>query len=50
MTILQAAILGVVQGLTGFLPVSGAAHLVLIQHWFGLKDDLFVFNIAAHWG
>jgi len=50
MTILQAAILGVFQGLTEFLPVSGSGHLVLFQHWFDLNSDIMTFDIVAHWG
>ncbi len=49
MTIFQAVILGAVQGLTEFLPVSSSGHLVLLQHWLGLHDML-VFDIAVHWG
>ncbi len=50
MTIIQAAILGMVQGLTEFLPISSSGHLVLFQHWFGLKEEMLVFDIAVHWG
>ncbi|MCU0704220.1 MAG: undecaprenyl-diphosphate phosphatase [Fimbriiglobus sp.] len=35
----QAVILGVVQGLTEFLPISSTAHLIVVQHWFGLPAD-----------
>jgi len=50
MTILQAAILGVISGLTEFLPISSAGHLVLFQHWFGLSEDILIFDIAVQWG
>lgn len=50
MTLLQAAILGSIQGLTEFLPISSSGHLVLFQHWFGLHEDMMVFDIAVHWG
>jgi undecaprenyl-diphosphatase len=44
MSIWQAVILGIVQGLTEFLPISSTAHLLLVQEWMGrtreqLKDD-----------
>lgn len=39
MTWWQAIILGVVQGLTEFLPVSSTAHLIVVQQWFGLPAD-----------
>ena len=38
MDIIQAIIIGLVQGLTEFLPVSSSAHLVFIQHLLGLTD------------
>jgi undecaprenyl-diphosphatase len=34
----QAIILGIIQGLTEFLPVSSSGHLVIFQHLFGLKE------------
>ncbi|HCU98816.1 MAG TPA: undecaprenyl-diphosphatase UppP [Chloroflexi bacterium] len=53
MTILQAMLLGVVQGITEFLPISSSAHLVLIPYWLGWSFDLeleFAFNIFLHVG
>jgi undecaprenyl-diphosphatase len=51
MTIIQSVLLGLAQGLTEFLPVSSSAHLVIIQHLFGLKgDSLLVFDIVVHVG
>ena len=46
----QAAILGVVQGLTEFLPVSSSAHLVLGQRILGLKEPELLFDVAVHVG
>ena len=39
MTWWQAIVLGVVQGLTEFLPISSTAHLIVVQEWFGLPAD-----------
>lgn len=48
MDILQAAVLGSIQGLTEFLPVSSSGHLVLIQRIFGLSEGVLTFDIAVH--
>ena len=50
MTILQAIILGLVQGLGEFLPVSSSAHLVLVPWFFGWTDPGLTFDIALHLG
>src|SRR3954454_3807746 len=49
---LQAALLGVVQGLTEFLPVSSSAHLILARAFFGFDGDKFglAFDVACHVG
>ena len=39
MTALQAALLGVVQGLTEFLPISSSAHLLLVRAVFGWQPE-----------
>lgn len=45
---LQGFILGLIQGLTEFLPLSSSGHLVLFQKLFGLTKGTFTFNIAVH--
>ncbi|MDZ7833111.1 MAG: undecaprenyl-diphosphate phosphatase [Desulfobacterales bacterium] len=47
---IQAIILGVVQGLTEFFPVSSSGHLVLFQHLFGLREPALFFDISVHVG
>jgi len=47
---LQAIILGIVQGLTEFLPVSSSGHLVIFQHLFGLNEPQLFFDISVHLG
>lgn len=50
MTILQAVILGLAQGLGEFLPISSSAHLVLIPWLFGWTDPGLTFDVALHIG
>ena len=42
--------LGIIQGLTEFLPVSSSGHLVLFQHLFGMKEPELLFDICLHVG
>lgn len=47
---LSAALLGVVQGLTEFLPVSSSGHLVLFEHIFPVQGDPVAFDLVLHIG
>lgn len=50
MSVLQAVILGLVQGLSEFLPVSSSAHLSLAPWLFGWQDPGLAFDVALHLG
>lgn len=50
MTLFQAIVLGVVQGLTEFLPISSSAHLTLAPWLFGWNDPGLSFDVALHLG
>jgi undecaprenyl-diphosphatase len=53
MTIAQAIILGIVQGLTEFIPVSSSAHLVLVPYFFGWEIPIyqaFPFDVLVQLG
>jgi len=47
---LQSVMLGIIQGLTEFLPVSSSGHLVLLQNLFGIKEPELLFDISLHLG
>ena len=50
MDLLQAIVLGIVQGLTEFLPVSSSGHLVLVPSVLGWDDPGLAFDILLHAG
>ena len=53
MSILQSLILGIIQGLTEFLPISSSAHLVIVPYLFGWNlpaEDTFIFNVLVQVG
>ena len=51
MSLLQAILLGLVQGLTEFLPVSSSGHLAIFQYIFGINTDTgMLFEVMLHLG
>jgi undecaprenyl-diphosphatase len=50
MNIFTAIVLGVIQGLTEFLPVSSSGHLVLFQKIFGIEEPALLFDTMLHVG
>ncbi len=50
MTILQAIVLGALQGATEFLPISSSAHLILAPWLFGWPDQGLTFDVVLHAG
>lgn len=46
----QAILLGVVQGVTEFLPVSSSGHLRVVEHFTGLKEPQTLFDVSLHVG
>ena len=50
MNLFEAILLGTIQGLTEFLPVSSSGHLVLFQHLFGIRQPELFFDICLHAG
>ena len=50
MSVWEALVLGVVQGITEFLPISSSGHLVLLQKIFGISEPALFFDTALHGG
>jgi undecaprenyl-diphosphatase len=50
MNIEHTVFLGIIQGLTEFLPISSSGHLVIFQHLVGLKDPELLLDISLHIG
>jgi undecaprenyl-diphosphatase len=45
--LLAALLLGIIEGITEFLPISSTGHLLIAQHWLGSRSDLFNISIQA---
>ena len=50
MVLWEVIVLGIIQGLTEFLPISSSGHLALAQYFFGIKEPQLLFNIMLHVG
>ena len=50
MSLFEAIILGVIQGITEFLPVSSSGHLAIFKNLFGLQDTGLVYDVLLHVG
>ncbi|QQE76787.1 undecaprenyl-diphosphate phosphatase [Alicyclobacillus sp. SO9] len=50
MTSIQALVLGIIQGITEFLPISSSGHLVLVQKLWHIQGDNLLFIIFVHVG
>lgn len=50
MSVIEAIIQGIVQGLTEFLPVSSSGHLTIVQHFFGKGESNLFFDVMLHLG
>lgn len=46
--LIQVILLGIIEGITEFLPISSTGHLLIAEHWLGRRSDLF--NVAIQAG
>ena len=47
MTLLNDVLLGVIEGITEFLPISSTGHLIITEHWLGARTDTYNIVIQA---
>src|ERR1051326_2684798 len=45
--LIQVVLLGVIEGVTEFLPISSTGHLLIAEHWLGARSDLFNIGIQS---
>ena len=50
MSVIQSIILGIVQGIGEFLPISSSAHLILVPYLLGWEESSLAFDVALHFG
>ncbi len=50
LTVWEAVVLGIVQGVTEFLPISSSGHLVIVQQWLGVHQGALSFDAIIHAG
>ena len=48
MTVLQSLLLGILQGIAEFLPISSSGHLAIVQKLFGLEEVPLLFDVMLH--
>ena len=48
MTVIQGILLGILQGIAEFLPISSSGHLAVVQKLFGLEEVPLLFDIMLH--
>jgi undecaprenyl-diphosphatase len=48
--LIQALVLGIVQGISEFVPISSSGHLVLVPWFFGWEKPSLLFDTMLHWG
>jgi len=50
MDMIKVIVLGIIQGVTEFLPISSSGHLVIFQYLFGIKTDQLTLTVFLHFG
>ena len=50
MDVFKAIILGIIQGIAEFLPISSSAHLIIFPYLFGWEESGLAFDVALHFG